>query len=268
MGSAPIITLPFTQLSKLTNWVRENAPSHVRYVEPVANSSNLFLFKEDAKENVLNCPDPLVACFFYVLKTQPQDLIRMVKATPYSRVAWARARAVLNNPNEHEFVTVAWAVFVGGHQNVPNSNTPLWNYARKARENVIRDLYENQKTKGIYEIADKIANFKVEHRPVAEAIKANDKPDTFFFIDGDAYFRAKYGPGYEYSGEWLDMLNVLAVVQGKAIAVTRGAPRFDSLVEQLGWKRMDSYKVISTPSFASDEPPVLYKKQTYIYTNF
>lgn len=67
-------------------------PAHRVYIEPFAGSLAVFFAKSPVAEEIINDLDGAVVTFFRVLRTQPEDLARVCRLTPYSRAEYIAAR--------------------------------------------------------------------------------------------------------------------------------------------------------------------------------
>ena len=71
---------------RLSDWVISHFPPHEVYVEPYGGAANILLGKEQAFLEVYNDLSQDVVNFFQVLRDRPNELIRAIELTPYSRV--------------------------------------------------------------------------------------------------------------------------------------------------------------------------------------
>src|SRR5574343_303278 len=70
---------------RLAPWIISQFPPHTVYVEPFGGGGSVLLRKLPAYHEVYNDLDGDVVNFFRVLREQPDELLRAIDLTPYSR---------------------------------------------------------------------------------------------------------------------------------------------------------------------------------------
>ncbi|RPI64507.1 MAG: DNA adenine methylase, partial [Planctomycetaceae bacterium] len=69
-----------------TRWIIPQFPPHTCYVEPFGGAMGVLLNKVPAMFEVYNDLDGEVVNFFRMLRERPNELIRAIELTPYSRM--------------------------------------------------------------------------------------------------------------------------------------------------------------------------------------
>ena len=70
---------------RLAPWIIGHFPVHECYVEPFGGAMSVLLRKAPARYEVYNDLDREVVNLFRVLRERPEEFIRAIELTPYSR---------------------------------------------------------------------------------------------------------------------------------------------------------------------------------------
>lgn len=85
---------------RLAKWIISHFPAHNCYVEPYGGGGSVLLRKEPSPFEVYNDLDSGLVSFFRLLRERPEDLIRAIELTPYSREEFMRAYEHSEDPLE------------------------------------------------------------------------------------------------------------------------------------------------------------------------
>jgi len=85
---------------KMADWLISHFPPHKLYCEPFAGGAAVFFRKWPSRIEVLNDLDGAVVNFFTVLRSRPDDLVRAIDLTPYSRAEYDLAYEPCDDPLE------------------------------------------------------------------------------------------------------------------------------------------------------------------------
>ncbi len=103
---------------RLGPWIaellRHNNISGGCYVEPYAGGCGAALFlliHGYVDQIVINDADPMIFSFWKAVTEQPDDLIAKIKSTSVTMTAWRNQRKILENPDIHSQLEVAFATF-------------------------------------------------------------------------------------------------------------------------------------------------------------
>ncbi|MEO1290990.1 MAG: DNA adenine methylase, partial [Chloroflexota bacterium] len=84
---------------RLADWIIGHFPKHVSYVEPFCGGASIFFQKKPSAIETLNDLNKNIVTFFDMLRAKPEELIRSIELTPYSRDEWDKAHdLVSDNP--------------------------------------------------------------------------------------------------------------------------------------------------------------------------
>lgn len=84
--------------ARLSGLITGLMPAHRTYVEPYAGSAALLFAKRPSPTEVISDLDGQVVNFFRILRERPDDLVRALELTPYSRQEYDRCAATLDEP--------------------------------------------------------------------------------------------------------------------------------------------------------------------------
>lgn len=70
---------------RLAKWIISYFPKHRHYVEPFGGAANVLLAKEPSRLETYNDLNDDIVSFFRILRDHPNDLIRRIQLTPWSR---------------------------------------------------------------------------------------------------------------------------------------------------------------------------------------
>jgi DNA adenine methylase len=95
----PILRYPGGK-ARLAPWIVGLLPPHGVYLEPFFGAGSVFFAKPPAKVEIVNDLDGRVINLFRVLRSDPDELVRLVVATPYSRVEYKLSDEPTDDPIE------------------------------------------------------------------------------------------------------------------------------------------------------------------------
>lgn len=226
-------------------WIIGHFVPHVTYVEPFVGAASVFLRKQPSELEVLNDLDGNIVNFFKVLRNRPDELIRAIRLTPYSRQEHGLACTYAGQDElEQARCTYikAWQSFGG--------------YSKRIRawsRNVTNNSYSAQiiswnKTDCLYPIAERFKDAQIEHRSALDVIAQFDTPKTLFYVDppylaetrssNDGYFHEM---DHEEHAKFLELLKSL-----RGMVILSGYPNdlYDSALT--GWTKRERLFQVGT----------------------
>lgn len=155
-------------------------PEHKIYCEPFFGGGAVFWAKEQVPTEIMNDFNGMVVNFYEQLRSNFDELKRVIEATPYSRQVHKRAMVVYENPYIFNPLTKAWAFWVVTIQGF-NNTIGSWRSSQKSVKEV--KMTENKKGLITREHSERLKYVQIECKDAIELIKQFDTPDTFFYID-------------------------------------------------------------------------------------
>lgn len=171
---------------KHLNFIIPRLPPRKRYVEPFGGSAAVLLNREPASLEVLNDKNGDVMNFFRVLREQRDELIRVLKRTPYHEqehhVAWH------SDPEDLDPVERARQFFVSctmSYNSNPSKNSGGFAYStsesRRGRSQHV-SRYQT-KIENLDAVADRLHRVQFFQRDANDIIERFDGSDALIYLD-------------------------------------------------------------------------------------
>lgn len=167
---------------RLAPWIISHFPEHTTYVEPYVGGGSVFLRKPPSAIEVINDLDGDVVNFFLCLRDQPEELVRMIELTPYSRriFDWAFSPKAKKTDLERAlaFYVRCWQAYGGRRR----SRTG-WRTGARGQNKAASVVHDWKNIEHLPVIARRLKDAHVENSPALEVIARFDGPDTLFYVD-------------------------------------------------------------------------------------
>lgn len=234
----------------LAPWIIAHLPQHECYAEPFGGAASVLLRKPPALFEVYNDLDSAVVTFFRVLRERPDDLIRAIDCTPWSREELATSYVGADDCDDLErarrLYIQLWQAW-HGHGNEQSSG---WRYQRAAIARSTKYvLREWNQTEHLNDIAARLKTVQIEHDDALSVIERFDAPGTCFYVDPPYLFstrsRANRRAG-RYTHEMTDddhraLAQVLHGVTGMVVISGYHSSLYDELYGD--WLRLERMAV-------------------------
>jgi len=235
---------------RLAPWIISYFPQHEVYIEPCCGGASVFLQKPKAVIEVINDLDSEVVNFFRVLRDYPDDLVRMIQKTPYSREVYMaafgepRGLRYLFSPRLRaieralRYYVRSWQGWGGNKNGATSWRRQLSNNRGKS---VVRDWTE---TEHLFAIADRLREAFVEHDDMTTIIERYDKPGTLFYVDPPYLSetrtqRWRFAYRHEIDEQYhFQLLRMLTEVKGMVALSGYPSRLYDELLS--GWERVET----------------------------
>jgi DNA adenine methylase len=227
-------------------WLLPLLPSCHHYCEPFAGSAAVLLNRQASPVETYNDLDGEVVNFFRVLREQPDELVRQIGLTPFSREEFYKA---CSGPHDgaspleraRRFFIRARQVRTGLAQ---TASLGRWanckNTTRAGMSGVVSRWLGS--VEALPAIAERLLRVQIENRPALELIDLYDDSGTLFYCD-PPYVHDSRGDSKAYGHEMSDgdhraLAQKLRKVKGKVAVSGYQCDLYDELFE--GWRRIDS----------------------------
>ena len=197
------------------DWLLPLLPDCHHYCEPFGGSGAVLLNRPPSPVETYNDLDGEVVNFFRVLREDPDELIRQIAFTPFSREEFAIAceldASLSDMERARRFYVRARQVRTGLAQ---TATLGRWanckNTSRSGMSGVISRWMGG--VAQLEDIANRLLRVQIENRPATELIKLYDDPNTLFYCD-PPYIHSTRGDSKAYSFEMTDEQHIeLAIV--------------------------------------------------------
>ncbi len=242
------------------DWLLPLIPKTQIFVDCFGGSASVILNREPSPIMVFNDLNCDVVNFFEVLRDNPDELIRQLNLTLYSREEHNRCR--LDEPGISR-IEQARRFFVRIYQNFNSSLEGGW--AVNKKDNMSRLKSWLSAINRLPELAAKLKSIQIECLPALELIKRYDSPDTFFYCDPPYLHNTRisikdYGD-YEMTDQaHVDLGCKLLQVQGQA-AISGYKHHIYSVL-------FEKWKVHKAPLQAAPGSLKKEKRQEILWTNY
>jgi DNA adenine methylase len=234
------------------HWLLPRLPQTEAYVEPFGGSAAVLLNRQKSKLEIYNDADCELVNFFEIMRSQSEELIRLIRLTPYAREEFKRA---LNFDGDDKLER-ARKLFVRLRQGFGSLNSldhpkPQWT-AVKSQSDIDRDLAFFVK---------RLRDVRFENRDAVRILKQYDSSDALFYCD-PPYFATDQAYQHRYTEEMYRGFLDQAMCMKAKVAISGYA---DGKVDKLlsGWNRVDvtvrcKVKNYETPSANQGRVEVLW----------
>jgi DNA adenine methylase len=190
------------------DWLLPLLPETFHYCEPFGGSAAVLLNRPPSLVETYNDLDGEVVNFFRVLRNQPDELIRRIALTPFSREELRLACAVRGR-DELDPVERARLFYVRARQTrtglAQTASPGRWAYcvatSRAGVAGAISRWFGG--IEALYYIADRLLRVQIENLDAFEVIQKYDSPDTLFYCD-PPYVHDARGDTHAYAYEMSD----------------------------------------------------------------
>jgi DNA adenine methylase len=228
------------------DWLLPLLPEIHHYCEPFGGSAAVLLNRPPSPVETYNDIDGEVVHFFQVLRDRPDELIRAIGLTPFSREEFYKA--VTTNGETLSAVERARRFFIRARQArtglAQTASLGRWanckNTSRSGMSGVVSRWLGS--VHSLPEIAERLLRVQIENRPAGDVIHLYDSPQTLFYCD-PPYLHEVRGDrkayGYEMQdAEHAEVARLLERCQGKAAVSGYRCDYMDMWYK--GWKRVDA----------------------------
>jgi DNA adenine methylase len=217
-------------------------PPHSVYCEPFAGGAAVFWAKEKERIECLNDKNGFVANFYFQLKTNFDELKKIIDATPYSRDVYKRAMTIYEVPHMFSEIERAWAFWVGTTQGFSNKIGSWRSNSLNGKEN---SMIYFKKMSFTQELAERMSHVQIENKDAIELISDMDSEGTFFYID-PPYVGSNQGHYGGYLQEHFDtLLERLSGIKGKFLLSSYPNSKLAEMQVAHGWQSKAIDKALS-----------------------
>lgn len=228
------------------NWLLPLLPESTHYCEPFGGSAAVLINKKPSPVETYNDIDGEVVNFFRVLRDRPDELIKAIGLTPFSREELRIAvEESITNLSELErarrFFVRARQVRTGLAQ---TATAGRWAHCKLTSRAGMAGAVSRWlgSVEGLSEIVQRLLRVQIENAPAIEVIQRYDSEETFFYCD-PPYPHESRGDSNAYGYEMTDrehqeLAEVLGNVKGKVALSGYHCELLDTLYQD--WNYIES----------------------------
>ena len=239
----PVLKYPGSKW-RLAEWIVSLMPPHKSYLEPFFGSGAVFFKKPPSRIETINDLDGEIINLFRCIREQPEELMRAVACTPYSRgeyeQAWDHFKAggqVRPDGIEAARLTLVryWqahgstVVYKGG-----------WKNDRAGREYAYDVRYWRQLPERIAAVAERLKDAQIEQSPAVDVIRRFRHPDVLIYADPPYMLHTRKGKQYivemAEEAQHIELLDALKEHPGPVILSGYDNDLYNEHLQ--GWKKL------------------------------
>lgn len=212
------------------------------YCEPCFGAGSVFFHLEPAKLEIINDLDKRVMNFFWVLRSWPGELVRLILLTPWAEAEFHRCleRAPDDEPLEdaRRFFLACWASVKGG----PNAGPSDFRWQKKntRRSAAVQDIAS---LSHLMAAAERLKNAQILSRDALDVILDMRGTGALVYFDPPylAETRAqKSGYRHEPDGKWHEeAARLLRRHDGPVVVAGYRSLLYQGCYEEHGWRRVE-----------------------------
>lgn len=228
------------------DWLLPLLPQATHYCEPFGGSAAVLLNREPSHVETYNDLDGEVVNFFRVLRDNPDELIRLIGLTPFSReelriAVEGNIRDITEVERARRFFVRARQVRTGLAQ---TASAGRWAHCKLTSRAGMAGAVSRWlgSVEGLSEIVQRLLRVQIENEPALSVIRRYDSPETFFYCDPPYPHDARSDTNayrYEMSNdEHRKLAQVLHNAKGKVALSGYHSPLMDELYRD--WNRVEA----------------------------
>ena len=205
---------------RIADWIISHFPKHHSYLEPFFGSGAVFFKKEPSKIETINDLDEDVVNLFRVVRENPEDLIRSLTYTPYSRQEYDESFVTIPADEVEKarlFLTKCWQGH--GFRNIAKHRSG-WKNDVQGREAAyaLRNWY--RLPQWIELAVERLREVQIEHCNAMDLIKRFNYPNVLIYADPPYVLSTRSGKNYNYEmtdSDHIHLLELLIEHKGPAV---------------------------------------------------
>ena len=222
-------------------WVMQHLPAdHRIYVEPFGGAASVLMRKPRSKIEVYNDLDEEIVGIFTVVQDPVMcaELIRRLRRTPYSRCDFERAFEATTDPivRAQRAIIRSYQSFHHGSLFDPKKRT----FADARHKTGHSKSHEwVSYPRHLVTISKRLSGVIIERRDAFDVMRAQDSPDTLFFVDPpyEPSTRSKTGYRHELGeAQHVALLERLRALKGMVVLAGYPSELYDTMLHD--WHRV------------------------------
>ena len=199
------------------DFILPNLPKSRMFVDVFGGSASVILNKKPSSCNIYNDLNSRICTFFRQLRDNSDELIRLLKLTPYSREEFEKSF----DDGKFSDVEIARKFFV--HiamifNSIPTNKVSNWKAPCEKRTYSLTYL---NKVDNLELLVERLRTITIENAPATETIKRYNNKETLFYIDPPYVFSERECNSKVYDFEMTDedhieLIKLLKNIEGRA----------------------------------------------------
>lgn len=165
----------------LARWIISNFPAHRIYVEPFGGAASVLLQKSRCYAEVYNDKDDEIVNLFRVVRARGDELISLLKQTPFARVEFCQSYEPIADEMEQARRTVIRSFMGFGSAGASGAKTGFRANSNRSGTTPAHDWGNFPDC--LAAIADRLRGVVIENRDAVEVMLQHDGPETLHYVD-------------------------------------------------------------------------------------
>lgn len=239
----PVLKYPGSKW-RLADWIVSLMPPHKSYLEPFFGSGAVFFKKPPSRIETINDLDGEIINLFRCIRERPEELMRAVACTPYSRgeyeQAWEHFKAGgQNRPDGIEAARLTLVRYWQAHGSTVVYKGG-WKNDRAGREYAYDVRYWRQLPERIATVAERLKDAQIEQAPAVDVIRRFRHPDVLIYADPPYMLNTRKGKQYivemAEEAQHVELLDALQEHPGPVILSGYDNDLYNEHLQ--GWKKL------------------------------
>lgn len=225
---------------RLAPWIISHFPKHQAYVEPCGGAASVLLQKPRSPLETYNDLDGNVVNFFRVLRDRPEELIRKIRLTPWSREE--KELSFEDCTDELESARRFW-VSVTMSISASRGYAPGFRMIKTAEHcHSLPDLYPENNEPALRFAVDRFAGVQIENLSALDCIKRYDYEEALIYFDPPYLPETRTHTRYFLEADsqfHIEAAALLREARGYVVVSGYSSSLYSELYEAHGWQRVD-----------------------------
>ena len=176
---------------RIAPWIIAHFPVHRVYVEPYGGAASVLLRKPRSYAEIYNDLDDEVVALFGVLRDRAAaaELTRQVAQTPYARVEFELSYQPTDEPIERARRLLVRSYMAHGSSGLRGHRTGFRLGSMREHTTAAHDWASFPAA--LPAMVERLRGVVIEHRPAAQVMAREDRPDTLFYVDPPYMFATR-----------------------------------------------------------------------------
>lgn len=219
----------------LANDIVSMIPKHRIYCEPFFGGGAVFFHKQPSYLEVINDQSSVLMTFYHQVQENFEQLHSLIMPQLYSESDYMLAKQIYLNPNGHEPVRVAWAVWMVFNFSFASTVRGGWRWSNGSTGSHAAIMMQNKKAIIQQSLYNRLKYVQISCHDALQVISQRDTPDTFFYLDPPyPGSDQKHYSGYTMS-HFEQLLQVLGSIKGRFILSNYNSDLLQDYVTRYQW---------------------------------
>lgn len=203
----------------MSNWIIDFFPEHHSYLEGFFGSGAVLFNKQPSKIETVNDLDSEVVNLFDCIKSDPEQLARLIYFTPYAREEFERAYKITPADNFERAAAFITRCDMGQGFRT-NGEMVGFKMDIQGREAAYAVKHWNMVPGLIMECAERLKNVQIENRDALSVIERFNHSNVLMYLDPPYLLGTRHGKQYKHETDdkfHKDLLDVITASKAKVI---------------------------------------------------